>query len=34
VPYHTTWQHEKDHDEPDDSKFITVENLTGVLDIL
>jgi putative hydrolase of the HAD superfamily len=34
VPYHTTWQHEKDHDEPDDSKFLTVENLTGVLDIL
>jgi putative hydrolase of the HAD superfamily len=34
VPYHTTWQHEKDHDEPDDSKFVTVENLTGVLDIL
>ena len=34
VPYHTTWQHEKDHDIADNSKFVTVDNLTGVLDIL
>jgi putative hydrolase of the HAD superfamily len=34
VPYHTTWQHEKDHDTADSSKFVTVDNLTGVLDIL
>jgi putative hydrolase of the HAD superfamily len=34
VPYHTTWQHEKDHDIADISKFVTVDNLTGVLDIL
>ena len=34
VPYHTTWQHENDHDIADSSKFVTVENLIGVLDIL
>ena len=34
VPYHTTWQHENDHDIPDNSKFITVNNLAEVLTIL
>jgi len=34
VPYHTTWQHENDHEETDNSKFITVEKLTEVLNIL
>lgn len=34
VPYHTTWQHENDHDETDKGAFITVERLTEVLNIL
>lgn len=34
VPYHTTWQHENDHDETDNSKFITVKNLAEVLNLL
>jgi putative hydrolase of the HAD superfamily len=34
VPYHTTWQHENDHDETDHSKFITVDKLSEVLNIL
>ena len=34
VPYHTTWQHENDHDIPDNSKFITVDKLEAVLNIL
>jgi len=34
VPYHTTWQHENDHDETDHSKFVTVDKLVEVLNIL
>ncbi len=34
VPYHTTWQHENDHEETDISKFATVEKLIEVLNIL
>ena len=34
VPYHTTWQHENDHDETDNSKFVTVEKLAEILNIL
>lgn len=34
VPYHTTWQHENDHDETDNTKFITVANLVEILNIL
>ena len=34
VPYHTTWQHENDHDETDNSKFVTLEKLAEVLNIL
>jgi putative hydrolase of the HAD superfamily len=34
VPYHTTWQHENDHDKTDDSKFVRLENLVEVLNIL
>ncbi len=34
VPYHTTWQHENDHDEMDNSKFVTVDKLIEVLNIL
>ena len=34
VPYHTTWQHENDHDETDNSKFVTVDNLAEILNIL
>jgi len=34
IPYHTTWQHEKDHDTPDASKFVTVDKLIEVLNIL
>jgi len=34
IPYHTTWQHETDHDETDPGKFITFETITQVLDLL
>jgi putative hydrolase of the HAD superfamily len=34
VPYHTTWQHENDHEETDNSKFITVDKLAEILNIL
>lgn len=34
VPYHTTWQHENDHGVTDNSKFVTVNNLGEVLNIL
>jgi putative hydrolase of the HAD superfamily len=34
VPYHTTWQHENDHNETDHSKFVTVDKLVEVLNIL
>lgn len=34
IPYHTTWQHENDHEETDGSKFITVDKLVEVLNIL
>ena len=34
VPYHTTWQHENDHAETDNSKFVTVDNLAEILNIL
>lgn len=34
VPYETTWTHEVNHDAPDNSKFITVNNLAEVLNIL
>ena len=34
VPYHTTWQHENDHEETDNSKFVTVEKLAEILNIL
>jgi putative hydrolase of the HAD superfamily len=34
VPYHTTWQHENDHDETDNSKFVTVHKLVEILNIL
>jgi putative hydrolase of the HAD superfamily len=34
VPYHTTWQHENDHDDTDNSKFVTVEKLAEILNIL
>jgi putative hydrolase of the HAD superfamily len=31
VPYHTTWQHENDHAETDNSKFVTVDKLIEIL---
>ncbi len=34
VPYHTTWQHENNHAETDHSKFVTVDKLVEVLNIL
>jgi putative hydrolase of the HAD superfamily len=34
VPYHTTWQHENDHEETDNSKFVTVDKLVEILNIL
>jgi len=34
VPYHTTWQHENDHDTADHSKFVTVDNLSEILNFL
>lgn len=34
VPYHTTWQHENDHAETDNSKFVTVDKLAEILNIL
>ena len=34
VPFETTWLHEKIHEETDNSKFITVNNLAEVLNIL
>lgn len=34
VPYHTTWQHENNHAETDQSKFVTVDKLVEVLNIL
>ena len=34
VPYHTTWQHENDHAETDNSKFVTVNKLVEILNIL
>jgi putative hydrolase of the HAD superfamily len=34
VPFEVTWQHEKHHEEPGKDRFITVNNLTEVLDIL
>jgi putative hydrolase of the HAD superfamily len=34
VPYHTTWQHENDHDIADANKFVTVEKLAEVLSFL
>jgi putative hydrolase of the HAD superfamily len=34
VPFEVTWQHEKHHEEPDIDKFITVNNLMEVLDLL
>ncbi len=34
VPFEVMWQHEKHHDEPGKDKFITVNSLTEVLEIL
>ena len=34
VPYHTTWQHENDHDDTDTSKYVTVDKLAEILNIL
>ncbi len=34
VPYETTWQHEKMHEEADNNKFFTVGRLSEVLNIL
>ena len=34
IPYHTTWQHENDHAETDNSKFVTVDKLVEILNIL
>jgi putative hydrolase of the HAD superfamily len=34
VPYHTTWQHENDHDDADTGRFVTVSNLAEILNIL
>jgi putative hydrolase of the HAD superfamily len=34
VPYHTTWQHENDHAETDNSKYVTVDKLVEILKIL
>ena len=34
VPYHTTWQHENNHDKTDNSKFVTIDKLEEVLNIL
>jgi putative hydrolase of the HAD superfamily len=34
VPFEVTWQHEKHHEEPGKDRFITVNNLTEVLNIL
>jgi putative hydrolase of the HAD superfamily len=34
VPYHTTWQHENDHGETDNSQFVTVNKLVEILNIL
>jgi putative hydrolase of the HAD superfamily len=34
IPYHTTWQHEKEHDAPDTSKFVTVNKISEVLNLL
>ncbi|MFZ4414899.1 MAG: HAD family hydrolase [Bacteroidales bacterium] len=34
VPYHTTWQHENDHAETDNSKYVTVNKLVEILKIL
>lgn len=34
VPYHTTWQHENDHDIADMSRFVTVSQLTEILNVL
>lgn len=34
VPFEVTWQHEKHHDEPGTDRFITVNNLAEVLNIL
>jgi putative hydrolase of the HAD superfamily len=34
VPFEVTWQHEKHHEEPGKERFITVNNLMEVLDIL
>ena len=34
VPYETTWQHEKNHEKTDNTKFVTLNNLAEVLNIL
>lgn len=34
VPYHTTWQHENNHDVTDTSRYITVDNLAEILTLL
>jgi len=34
VPFEVTWQHEKHHEEPGKDRFIAVNNLTEVLNIL
>lgn len=34
VPFEVTWQHEKHHEDTDKDKFITVNNLSEVLNIL
>jgi len=34
VPYETTWLHEKMHEEADNNKFVTVDKLADVLNIL
>jgi putative hydrolase of the HAD superfamily len=34
VPYHTTWQHENDHDDTDNSRYVTVDSLAEILTLL
>jgi putative hydrolase of the HAD superfamily len=34
IPFEVTWQHEKHHEEPGKDRFITVNNLMEVLDLL
>jgi putative hydrolase of the HAD superfamily len=34
VPFEVTWQHEKHHEEPGKDRFITVNHITEVLEIL